>query len=246
MEEQLLASPGGFAAVIIDPVQETLPADGFLSRVRELATRHGALLIFDEMVTGFRIAPGGAQQAFGAAPDLACFGKALANGLPLSALVGKAEFMRLVPAVGFDLTFRGEALSLAAARACLRIYQREPVSAHVAHAGETVRGAFDRACERTGIPWRLTGHPCRMYFQFRGGHGISAEGARALFLQECLKRGVLHHGFLLPCYALDDDAIEQSSQALPGALETVAGALHDGNLQGRLRFEAPPHFFSGA
>ena len=84
----------------MEPVNVELPEPGYLEGVRELAHQHGALLVFDEMVTGFRLANGGAQELFGVTPDLACFGKALANGMPLSALVGKREYMELLPRVG--------------------------------------------------------------------------------------------------------------------------------------------------
>ena len=88
--------------------------------MQELRTPHGALLVFDEIITGFRLANGGAQEMFGVVPDLACFGKAIANGMPLSAIVGKREYMRDLPNIAYGMTFRGETLSLAAARAVLR------------------------------------------------------------------------------------------------------------------------------
>src|SRR5690606_16635796 len=93
------------------------PAPGFLEAVAEATRKAGALLIFDEIITGFRLHLGGAQAQFGVTPDLACFGKAMANGMPISALVGRAEVMRSVEDVFFSGTFGGEALSLAAAQA---------------------------------------------------------------------------------------------------------------------------------
>ena len=108
------------ACVILEPMTFELPRDGFLPEVQAICREHGALLIFDEMWTGFRLALGGAQQYFGVTPDLACYSKAIANGMPLAVLTGRAEVMRLLhEEVFFFSTFGGEALSLAAAMATL-------------------------------------------------------------------------------------------------------------------------------
>ena len=107
---------GQVAAIVMEPVNIAMPAAGYLESVRELAHARGALLIFDEMVTAFRLAPGGAQELFGVTPDLTALGKGIANGMPLSAVVGRREYMRHLPNVAYGMTFRGETLSLAAAR----------------------------------------------------------------------------------------------------------------------------------
>src|SRR5690606_14072796 len=111
--------PGEIGAVIMEPVGVEEPRDDFLREIQELTQREGALLIFDEVVTGFRIAAGGAQQYFGVTPDLACVGKAMGNGFPISAIVGRKEIMRLFDEVFFSFTFGGEAASLAAAKATI-------------------------------------------------------------------------------------------------------------------------------
>lgn len=113
------------AAVILEPCHYDMPTGGFLGGLRELCTEHGAVLIFDEMVTGFRWANGGAQEYFGVMPDLATFGKACANGYPLAFVCGKADLMQHADVVSG--TFGGEALSLAACSAVLDIYKTEPI-----------------------------------------------------------------------------------------------------------------------
>src|SRR5262249_57598808 len=103
------------ACVILEPMVVEPPQPGFLEGVRKLCDDHGALLVFDEMWTGFRIALGGAQERFGVRADLACYSKAIANGMPLSVLAGRADVMqRLERDVFFYTTFGGEALSLPA------------------------------------------------------------------------------------------------------------------------------------
>ncbi|NOT32352.1 MAG: aminotransferase class III-fold pyridoxal phosphate-dependent enzyme, partial [Planctomycetes bacterium] len=105
--------PGEVAAVVMEPTTEQLPAPGYLAGVKACVERHGAVLVFDEVITGLRLAPGGAQEYFGVRAHLACFAKCLANGLPLAALAGPRGLDSLVSSARFGLTFRGEALSLA-------------------------------------------------------------------------------------------------------------------------------------
>lgn len=245
LENMLSRHHERIAAVIMEPTHDILPATGFLEGVRELTSRFNVLLIFDEVVTGFRLAPGGAQELYNILPDLACFGKALSNGLPLSALVGKAEYMSMLPAVSFGITFRGETLSLAAAKACLEIFRREPICARLAETGEKVRNSFHETCARVNIPWKLSGHPARMNFHYGGGGRISAEGAKTLFIQECLKRGMLTRGVMLASYALDEEAIDVTCRAMDEAMAVVAKALESGRLEDYLHFPPAPHFFEG-
>jgi len=108
------------AAVIMEPVGVIKPEDGFLEEVKEIAHKNGALLIFDEIVTGFRISLGGAQEYYDVTPDLTCVGKAMANGMPLSAVVGKREFMEVFDEIFFSFTFGGEVLSIAASIVTIR------------------------------------------------------------------------------------------------------------------------------
>src|SRR2546425_4893353 len=114
LEQLFDEHPGQVAAVIMEPVGIEAPRPQFLESVRELCTRHGTLLIFDEIVTGFRLAPGGAQEHFAVLPDLACFGKGMSNGFPLSALVGRRQIMALLEEVFFSFTAGGGAGALAA------------------------------------------------------------------------------------------------------------------------------------
>ena len=129
------------ACIIMEPVIGRVenPADQFLEKIRELATQLGIVLIFDEVVTGFRFHKFGAQTKFGVTPDLSCFGKAIANGMPFSTLVGKAEIMSKFDEVFYSLTNAGETLSLAAAKAVIEFYDQVDVPAYLAKSGEALR-----------------------------------------------------------------------------------------------------------
>jgi len=214
------------AAVVMEPVREILPEPGYLEAVRELTHRSGALFVFDEVMTALRLGPGGAQQAFGVVPDIACLGKSMGNGMPLSAVVGRREYMQHLPGVGFGMTFRGETLSLAAARTVLKIVRTEPVAEHLAKIGEELRSGFRGLCRELGIGWDLLGPPARMSVLFGGAGRLSAESLRDLFLQECLKRGVFTNGNFLPSYAHDRAEVAETLVGVRGALTVVAESIH--------------------
>jgi len=116
---------GEISCVILDPIARHYPKPGYLEEVREITKKHGIMLIFDEVITGFRVHPSGAQGYFGVTPDMACFGKAIANGMPLSVLAGKAEYIERSNEIFYSLTFAGETLSLAAANKALEIYKKD-------------------------------------------------------------------------------------------------------------------------
>ena len=154
------------AAIILEPIPHNigavLPEDGFLERLRELATRNGAVLIFDEVITGFRHALGGFQSIAGVTPDLTTLGKAMGNGWPISALGGSAELMDMFsttpgrPAF-FAGTFNGHPPTAAAALATIEKLQREPVHEHVFALGERTRRGLEQLYERLGIPAVVSG-----------------------------------------------------------------------------------------
>src|SRR5262249_54570073 len=236
------AHGAAIAAVVLEPTSTELPAPGFLEGLRALCTRHGAVLVFDEVLTALRLARGGAQEAFSVLPDLACLGKSMGNGMPLSALVGKSELMDAVHHVGYGLTFRGETLSLAAARACLRVCAREPVAEHVARTGERVRAAFAAAAAAAGVGARLVGPGCRMTFAFDRHGPLLPLGLQTPLLQECCKHGVLTNGNLLPSYAHDDAAVAATAAAVEQVLAVVARACAAQSLDGLLQVGAPATF----
>ncbi len=223
---------GRVAAIVMEPTKHELPARGYLEGVRTIADRERALLVFDEVVTALRLGPGGAQSLFGVVPDLACLGKGLGNGMPLSAIVGRRELMTGFPRVGVGMTFQGEALSLAAARATLTIVRREPVAERLAFAGETVRREFDGECRRLGLPASVTGHPARMTIRFQDVGPFPSAYLLGLFITSCLQHGVVTSGTLLPSFAHDDSALERTCGAIRKSLRTVAETIRIGVFRG--------------
>ena len=148
LEALLNGRKNEFAAIILEPMNVVEPHPGYLEGVQALAKKHGAVLVFDETITGFRYANGGAQERFGVIPDLATFGKGIANGYPLSVVAGRGDIMRLMEEIFFSFTFGGETLSLAAASATLDKLKREPVTATLRRRGDVLlfrlRGLIER------------------------------------------------------------------------------------------------------
>ena len=185
--------PGEFAAVIMEPMNIAEPYEGFLQEVKSLTNQAGALFILDEMITGFRFALGGAQEYFGVVPDLACFGKAMGNGMPISAIVGRADVMSLMEEIFFSGTFLGESLSLAASLAVINKLQREPVIETLWKKGKFLADAVISEIIQFGLEevFSLSGKAPWMILSVNDYKDISKHAIRTLFMQEMIKHGVL-------------------------------------------------------
>ena len=226
---------GRVAAVIMEAVLLDAPAVGFLEGVKRLAHDHGALLIFDEIVTGFRWAIGGAQEHYGVVPDLATFGKGMANGLALSAVVGRAELMREFEEVFVSSTFGGDTLALAAAKATIDEFRRKPVIAHLWTVGRRFQEGFRLAVAKAGVPADCVGFPVHPKIVFRHAKDETNRMLMSLFLQETARRGVMFHfaGFNVS-FSHSDADVDQSLEACRAALGIIGEALSDGRITERL------------
>jgi glutamate-1-semialdehyde aminotransferase len=153
LEAACRATGSDLAAVVLEPVIERLPGDEWLTAARRLCDELGAVLVFDELKTGFRLARGGVQEVAGVTPDLAAFGKAMANGFPLAAIVGKASVMDSANRTWISSTLAGEAMSISAALAVLDVYEsdEEDVCASLARIGAAMRAGFETAVTASGI-----------------------------------------------------------------------------------------------
>lgn len=223
--------PRQVAAVIMEPVGVEPPREGFLQAVQGLARREGAVLIFDEVLTGFRVALGGAQEYFGVTPDLACFGKAMANGFPLSAVVGRRDIMRLFDEVFFSFTFGGETASLAAAAATIAELKYRDVIAHLWRQGARLEDGYNQLARQAGLG-RVTeciGLPPRTVITFKDESGDESMLFKSVFQQECLARGILFTGGHNICYRHSPQDVEQTLMVYREALEVLAEAIHAGD-----------------
>jgi glutamate-1-semialdehyde 2,1-aminomutase len=231
------------AAVILEPCRDQRPADGFLQRIREQCNRHGALLIFDEVVTGFRLSMHGASRLFGVTPDLMSVGKALANGYALTALVGRRELMmrggldHADPRVFLLSTTNGaEQSALAAARATLTFYKQQDVIAQLASVGDCVRRALESATRPLGIGEFLSirgDFAARSVLSCLDHEGAPSAAHRTLFQQELVRHGVFMP-WVCPSFRHGPAEIEQTAVAFTHAAAVYARALEARSVDGLL------------
>jgi glutamate-1-semialdehyde-2,1-aminomutase len=224
------------SCVIMEPVTFEMPHPGYLEGVKLLCQQHGALLVFDEIVTGFRISTGGAQKHFGVTPDLACLGKGMANGFPLSAIVGRADIMTWFNKVFFSTTHGGEALSLAACLATLNEIQRTDVISHLWRLGALLAKETNELVGSSNLTDYITcvGLPSWSSLRFKDAKGNDSLLLRSLFQQEVIKRGLLTHGNHMLTLGHDEEVIEETLHIYAAAFEVLADAIADGNIEQRL------------
>jgi glutamate-1-semialdehyde 2,1-aminomutase len=230
------------ACVILEPVTFEEPRDGFLQELKKLCAKNGSLLIFDEMWTGFRSAIGGAQQRYDVTADLACFSKAVANGMPLSVLTGRRDVMSLLDRqVFFFTTFGGEALSLAAAKATIDELRTKNVPAALERQGTRLAEGVRAIARDLGMTYvSCAGLPARTMVSFAATGDAAGESPlelKSLAQQELLKRGILWGGFHNLCLAHSDADVDHTLVSWRAVLEIVKAAVADRRVREALRGE---------
>jgi len=228
--------PGQIACVLLEAEAITPPDRGYLQAVKELCQKEGAVLVFDEMITGFRWHLGGAQKFHGVVPDLSTFGKAMGNGFAIAALMGKREIMRLggleydQPRVFLLSTTHGaETHALAASLETIRIYREQNVVEFLWKQGERLRAGVNQAIAHHGIAgqFEIVGRACNLVYRTKDQTGEPSQAFRTLFLQELIRGGILAPSFVVS-FSHSDDDIDRTIDAVDRALSVYAQALHDG------------------
>jgi glutamate-1-semialdehyde 2,1-aminomutase len=228
--------PDRIACVILEPEKNEEPRNGFLHEVQALCARQAALFVLDEMITGFRWHLNGAQGLYGLTPDLSTFGKAMANGFAVSALVGRREIMELgglrhsrERVFLLSTTHGAESSSLAAAIATMRIYREGSVVESLHEKGERLRAGVDAAADALGIGdcFHTVGRASNLGFVTLDATGSHSAELRTLFLQEMLARGVIAPSFVISISHGDDD-LDYTIEAVEESLAVYAKALEDG------------------
>jgi glutamate-1-semialdehyde 2,1-aminomutase len=227
------------AAIIVEPVQRSLtPRPGFLAGLRALCDRTGALLVFDEVVTGFRLALGGAQEAFGVTPDLCALGKVIGGGLPLAAVAGRRDVLELtIPdraddgrSVYLSGTLNGNAIAAAAGLATLDVLVEEDGPRRLAEIGGKLAQGFAECARKLGVPLQMIGPPAFSEPVFGEGdvwnyrsYAASNRVASRLFGIELLKRDLFVHpaSKMYVSTVHDDDQIETACRASFEAMRVI-------------------------
>lgn len=199
LEKIVAQHPTGLAAIVMEPMRHEAPRDEFLQKVRALADRAGAVLIFDEITAGWRSNFGGIHLTLGVNPDIAVFAKALSNGFPMAAIIGRAAVMTVAQQTFVSSTYWTEAIGPTAAVATLQRMEQLKVWEHVQEIGTAVRTGWAAAAARQGLSVKVGGIPALCTLSFEAGE--QSRALMTLFTQEMLARGYLAAGAFYPTYA---------------------------------------------
>ena len=236
LESLFSVYPGQIAAVVLEAETVEPPAAGFFAGLRQLCDRNGALLVLDEIITGFRWHERGAQYVYSIEPDLCTFGKGIANGLPLSALAGRRDVMRLGGYVDdadrvflLSLTAGGQPWALAAMLAVIDTYEQEDIAGQLHGIGADLRAGVADAVAAAGLGdyFQLRGRDCNLVYVARDAEGRPSQEFRTLVLQEFLEHGILAPSFVVNA-AHDPKAISQVVDAVAELMPVYRRALDDG------------------
>jgi len=219
------------AAIVMEPVRNHEPQGGFLEQVREIATRIGVVLIFDEVSSGLRLNCGGAHMVYGVHPDIAVFAKALGNGYPMAAVIGRGSVMQAAQSTFISSTYWTDRIGPAAALATLRKFQRANVAAHLADIGTRVQAAWQSAASRAGLAVHVGGIPALSHIAFEYPN---AQAVATLFTQLMLDKGFLASKGVYASYAHQPEHVELYLAALDEVFPEIAKAVAAGQVEARL------------
>jgi len=186
LKEKIKNHKGKIAAIIMEPVPMDTPLPGYLKAVKAIAHKNNILLIFDEIVTGFRMSLGGAQEYYKVTPDLGCFGKAMANGFPISCVVGKKQIMKQTEDVFVSSTFGGECLSMAAALATIRYLEKHNVIEHTWKVGGMLYDGIIQLIKKYHINAHIIGQKFKFKIIFNNVDGSESKIKKLFFLQQAV------------------------------------------------------------
>ena len=237
LEDLFQKYPNKFAAVIMEPENYETPQAGFLEKVKELTHKNGALLVFDEVITGFRWDLGGAQKYYGVTPDLASFGKSMANGMPISALVGKKQYMKVVEDIFYSFTSGGENLSIAAAIATIKEIGKKNVLDYIWKLGKKLQDGTNALAEKHGLGEivHVIGKPCWQIVKIKGNEKYSDMEIKTYIQQEILEQGVLWYGSHNMSFAHKESDIKKLLSVYDKVFKKTADLLKNGKLKEAIR-----------
>jgi glutamate-1-semialdehyde 2,1-aminomutase len=225
---------GQIAALILNPLVGPIPTADEIRETIDVIHKHGALVIFDEMLSGFRVAMAGMQELWGVNPDLSCFGKSIANGLPLAVLCGKGEYIRRLPETYYGMTFEGESVSIAAAHATLSELIEENVVTGLYKKGQRLRAAYQRLAKHYAVSTSIVGfEPC-MHMAFESQVGIPQRELLWLMIQELVRNRIFTFGAFILCYSHSNWDLRRLERALDRSMAVLRRAIDRGTTKGLL------------
>ena len=219
------------AAIVMEPVRGAGRIPGFLEGAREIATKNGSVLLFDEITAGFRMNTGGAHLVYGVDPDIATYAKALSNGFAMAAIVGRKSVMEAVQKTFISSAYFTERVGPAAALASTTKHRKINAGKTLTEIGTRVQAGWKKAAERTGVPLTVTGIPALASFGFQDP---DAPALMTLFIQEMLGRGFLASDRFYPTVRHEEQHVSAYLDAVEAAFGKVADARAKGDVRSRL------------
>lgn len=223
--ELINANKGNIAAVIMEPIRNDYPRDGFLDTVRKVTEDEGIVLVFDEITSGFRLCPGGAHKVLEVNPDIAVFAKGMTNGYPVSAVIGRSEIMQAAQDTFISSTFWTERIALAAAVKSIECYEKYNVSEHQNIVGEKIKNIWETLASKYGVQIEISGIMPLIHFGFSYDNPLAY---KTYFTQEMLKRGFLASSGVYASLAHTDDIIRRYEEACDEVFALIAANERNG------------------
>ncbi|MBW1705532.1 MAG: aminotransferase class III-fold pyridoxal phosphate-dependent enzyme [Deltaproteobacteria bacterium] len=232
LEEVVSKNRDGLAAIVMEPVRDLDPEPGFLERIRRIASEIGAVLVFDEITAAMRLNTGGVHLIYGIKPDMAVFAKAISNGYPMGAIIGRENVMQAAQCTFISSTYWTERIGPVAALATIRKHFRLNVAQHLIDVGKRIQEGWKLAAERTGIALHVSGIPPLSHFSFEYENG---QAMVTLFTQMMLERGLLASGRFYATYAHKGFHIEKYLDAVNETFQFIAEAAEKGEVEQNLK-----------
>jgi glutamate-1-semialdehyde 2,1-aminomutase len=232
LEKVVADHPGQIAAIVMEPTRSSGPAPGFLEGVRAIATRIGAALVFDEVTSGWRLNTGGVHMTYGVEPDLATFAKALGNGYPMSAVIGRRSVMEAAQHTFISSTAWTERIGPTAALAMIRKHRRLNAAEHLVRIGARVQKGWQSHASTAGLKVHVSGMPPLAHLEFEGEKGTALA---TLFIQSMLDRGYLTALSFYSTYAHQDHHVDTYLKAVGEVFGELAAALAADEVEQKLR-----------
>lgn len=234
LENILINNKNEIAAIVMEPIRSEEPANGFLERVRELASENGAVMIFDEITAAFRMNSGGAHLLFGVKPDISVFAKAISNGYPMGVILGVENVMQAAQNTFISSTNWTERIGPVAAMATIRKHKQFNVSEHLMMTGKKIQEIWKNAANHAGLKIHVSGIPPLSHFSFDYANG---QAIMTLFTQMMLERGFLAGGRFYASYAHHDSHINAYQQAVSDIFCEIKKELENNNIEAQLKGE---------
>ena len=237
LEELFKAYPNEIAAVILEPIQANGPKDDFLQKVKELTHENGAVLIFDEVVSGFRYALGGASEYYDIVPDMAAFGKGMGNGLPISAVAGKKEIMKQIEeGIFVSTTFGGEALSMAGSLAALKILEKPGVYEHIWKLGSILKEGLEDLIKKYELEdvILVSGLPPHCGVEFEDVGSLDYLDINSIYSQAMIHNGIITVGINNINLSHTENEINAYLSAAEDAMINIKKAIEQDSTKGIL------------